>query len=207
VHERAVGHHRALRPRGRAGRVEQLDERVVGRVGVDLGDVAGGGAGQQRVLRVAQRERRAVAEHGVEVLLQLRVEQHGAAAGLLEQVGELVAGERVVDRHVDEPGARAGEEAEQVRVRVAPVGGDAVAGREARAQQRAGGAGDGGVELGVGPLPVLEAQRHAVGPAPGAAGHDAVDGAGPGAHQRCSSGPGSTKKSGSSSPPPSPLAW
>src|SRR5690606_20833976 len=99
----------------------------------------------------------------VEVGAQRRVGEHRPAARLRDQVGEFVAGQVVVDRHVYEAGAGAGEESDEEGVGVLAVGGNPVAGAQAEGEQVRGGAGDGGVQLGVGPRAVGEPHGDAAG--------------------------------------------
>src|SRR5581483_6838750 len=164
-----------------------LHEVGLGHVDVDLRERAGRDLGQQRAVGIAQGEH--VLRQGGQCLEsagQLRVHQHRTAAGLLQQVGELVPGEVVVDRDVHQPGPRDRQERDDVGVGVGAVGGHPVALGQPEIEQHPGRSGDRVVQLAVGPHPVGEAQSHPVrGPA-GAAAHHVVDGARPNGFHDCS---------------------
>ena len=107
VDERPVRHDRALRRCGRARRVQELRHVLVVHVRVERG--------RRRVLCHRQHVlvRRAVAQRAGDLELEPRradlvrkrgVVEQRAAARLRDQIAQLLAAERVVDRHVDEPG-------------------------------------------------------------------------------------------------------
>lgn len=193
VHQRAVGHHRALGQRGGAGGVEELHEVL----GARLGTVVGLGRrepGEQGVTAVAvpavpavpaalgvlgvlaqRQDARALGQSAGEV----RIGEDEGAAGLGDEVGEVLAGEGVVHRYVDESGAGAGEEGDQIGVGVVSVGADPVAVPESGVEQRAGAPADRVVEGGVGPVPVPVVEGDAFGGAAGAAPQHPVDGGTP----------------------------
>ncbi|CAM5742684.1 hypothetical protein SHIRM173S_05560 [Streptomyces hirsutus] len=130
---------------------------------------------EQRVVGVAQGQRPyAVREPPGEV----GVGEDQAAAGLADEVREVVAGQVLVDRYVHEARAGAGEEADQVGVGVVAVGADPVAGRQARAEQDARRAGDGGVECVVRPGAFAVLDGDARRGAAGAASQESVNRAG-----------------------------
>lgn len=177
VHERAVGHHRALGQCGGARGVEQLDEVSRARLAFRGEGARAGGGRQEGVRCVAQR---AYGERGRNPVGEVRVGEDEGAAGLFEDVGEVVAGEVLVDRHVDQAGAGTAEEADQIRVGVVRVAGDPVARVQSVFPGEDGGGGtDGLVELPVGPCPVRVPQGGAPRGAPGAACQDSVDCAAP----------------------------
>lgn len=172
VDERPVGHHRALGLGGGARGVEQLDQ-VFG-PGLPLrGEVAGcTQLGQQRAVRVAQGpDGQSARQPGREI----RVGEDEGAARLLDDVGEIVAGEVLVDRDMDESRACAAEEADEIRVGVVAKGGDPVPRAQAVAGEDGRRRGDGGVEFRVAPGPVRVAQGGAVGGALRGAPYDGVD--------------------------------
>ena len=134
----------------------------------------------ERVVGVAQQD------HRVEPVLDLveaarqgGVAQRHPAAGLVHEVGQLRAGQRVVDRHVHQPGPGAAEKPEQVGVGIPAVGRHPVAFGQPETEQDAGRAGHGFVEFAVGPGALGKAQRPAFGMPAGAAAYDVVDRAGP----------------------------
>ena len=120
---------RALRARLGAARVEQLDRVVVGQLDRRLGRVvvlgpAGHGlpAGLERVADHAADGHEPLAAGRLDAGLGERQQHvlgdHRGRARVVEDVGELGRAEHVVDRHADQPEARAGEvrddEAERV---------------------------------------------------------------------------------------------
>jgi len=130
--------------------------------------VGGGGrqSGQQRVVGVAQGQRgHAVGESGS----QVGVGEDEGAAGLADDVREVVAGQVLVDRDVDQARAGAGQEADQIGVGVVAVGAHPVARREALVEQDARRAGDGLVQFLVRPPAVAVLDRDPRRGAPGTA--------------------------------------
>ncbi len=165
VDQGAVRYHRALGQGGGARGVEELHQVL----GARLRAVVRGcrrEAGQERVVGVAQGQR---ADVTGEPVREAGVGEDQGAAGLADDVREVVAGEVVVDRHVHETGAGAGQEADQVGVRVVAVGADPVAGGEALAEQDARRAGDGLVQFLVRPGTAGVLDRDPCRGAPGAA--------------------------------------
>lgn len=173
VHERPVGHHRALGPRGRAGGVEQLDEVGVGHLDVDLRHLPRPGALEQRTGCVAERHHllRRTLER-VHLRGERGIDQRDPAARLQQEVRELLADEAVVDRHVHETRSGAGQEGDEVGVRVPAVRGDPVTLDEPEVEQDARRTAHRVVEPSVGPRPIGEPQRRPRSEAPRTAPHD-----------------------------------
>ncbi len=105
-HKSTMSHHGALGLRRSSRGIEQLHEIGVGHVGIDSENVTGRGNCEQRIVGVAQSKDdvgRHVRAHPVDVLAQCRIDENCPRTRLPEQVDQLVAAERVVDRHVHEP--------------------------------------------------------------------------------------------------------
>ena len=177
VHQRAVGHHRALGLGRGAGRVEQLHQIGVGDVHVDRRHRPVPPRGEHRVAVAVQGAhplQPGLAAHRLDPVPQRRVDQRDPTAGLGQQVGQLAAGERMVDRHVHQPGPGTAQERQQVRVGVRADRRHPVAAVEAEREQVRGRPGHRGVQLRVRPGPVGECQRHPVRRAPRAPPHHPV---------------------------------
>ncbi len=171
VHESPVGHHRALRQGGGPRGVEELDQCA--RVPVAVEGQWLGQLRQEGVGGVAQRP------HPVPVgdpPDQVGIGEDQGARGVVQDVREVLAGEVLVDRDMDEPGPRAGEVGEEVGVRVVGEGGDPVpCGQCVPLPQQGGAGGDGGVEFRVRPTPLAVVHGRAVGDPPRNGVHQSVD--------------------------------
>jgi hypothetical protein len=171
VHQGAVGHHRALGQRRGARCVEQLHECVAPLLLAVVRECRLQ-PGEERVVGVPQRQGPyAVGEPAVEV----GVGQDEGASRLADDVGEIVAGQVLVDRNVDEARPGAGEEADQIGVRVVPVGADAIAGDQPLVEEDGGRAGDRLVEFRVRPGALAVVDRAPRGCPPGTAAQHPVN--------------------------------
>ncbi len=167
AHQRPVGHHRALRRGRRAGRVEDLRDRVVVDVLIDRRHLlVGGDHLEQADLLAVDRALDGAEEGGAQRRAdrrqragESRIVEDRARAALLEDVGQLFAGEREVDRHVDEPGAAAGEKEDGVDVGVLPERRHPITRRQPEIDEPLRHAVHRGIESAEGPVPLVEHQR------------------------------------------------
>ncbi len=180
VYQCAVSHHGALGLRRGSRGVQQLHEIVGGRRGVECRHGTVRRLVQQRRVLVAQCDHVLggnVGQNAVEFAAQRRIDEHRPGPGLREEIGQLLAAQRVVDRHVHETGARRrrGSRSHRRRswCRTPATRSPAV---EAEGQQTSGGPGHGGVEFPVGEAAIGEPQRHTVGEPGGGTVQHTVDG-------------------------------
>jgi len=130
----------ALRPAGRAARVEQPR----GRIGSDRRRIARGDPRQRLVLGATdhdaalERRDREAAERGAPLL----VDERPARAGIAEHPGELLRVQLRVHRHGEKPRPPAREQRVEVRGMIAGDDRDAVARRESRRAHACGVPGD-----------------------------------------------------------------
>lgn len=173
VDQGPVRHHRALGEGRGPGGVEQLHQ-VAGAGGPLRGEGPLGPQGvQERARSVAQSSYGAA---GGDPVREVRVGEDEGGSRLVQEIGQVVAGEVLVDRYVDEPGPRAGEEGDQIGVRVVGVRGHPVAGVQVVIpRQDSGRGGDRRVQGPVAPDPVAVPYGGPFRGAAGAAGEDAVD--------------------------------